>query len=469
MQARKSKVNFIEGNLLVNLLRFILPIIATNLLQVLYNSADMIIVSLSPAKDAVGAVGANSSFVGLIVGIFSGFAIGTNVVVARNIGAKNEEGVQKAVHTSLIMAVIFGGACAVLGIALSKPILVSMGNQGKLLSLAVIYTRIYFSGLPFIALTNYLMAIFRAKGDSKTPLVVLSVSGFINVLFNFIFVVFLGLSVEGVALATLLANVLSFIVLLSKLRRDKDYTTFSFKKLKIDKKSFADIITIGVPSAIQSALFSLSNIFIQSSTLTVNNLLSPPDSAYQPVVKGTSAAGNLMGFLYQIGDAMGQGAITFTSQNIGAKNPKRIKPIMYTCLGVVAVLALTLGLLMIFLRAPLLSLYGVVDGEKGSLEALAMQSATIQMTIIGATYFTCGLQLVCINILRGMGKPITSTIITLITACFFRVVWLWTVFPFSQTLETIFISYPISWVLAVVTAFIMIQRLLKKHRQFMQE
>lgn len=462
MQARKSKVNFIDGNLFFNLLRFILPIIITNLLQVLYNATDMMVVSLSPEKDAVGAVGITGAFVNLIVGIFIGFSIGANVVVARHIGAKDEERTQKAVHTALIMGLMFGFVSAVIGIFLSRPILIAMGNRGKLLELAVVYTRIYFMGVPFIALTNYLIAIFRAKGDSKTPLIVMSLSGLLNVILNFIFIVFVHLSVEGVAIATVLANIGSFIVLLVKLRRDKDYTAFSFKKLKIDKKEFNNIIFIGVPSAIQSALFSLSNMLIQSATITVNNLLCPPNSAYQPVVGGTSAAGNLTGFILQALDAVGQGAITFTSQNVGAKNYKRVKPIIFNCFAIATVLGIAMGLLLFSLRIPLLSLYGIVDGAEGSLEALAMQASMTQLTLVGLTYFICGWQGICINVLRGMGKSIVSMVIVLLGTCLFRVVWLWAVFPFSQTLETIFISYPISWLLTTLVSFAIIQVLLKK-------
>ena len=331
MTAEKKKVDFTQGKIFPMLILFVLPIVATNLLQMFYNAADMMAVSLSHEANAVGAIGTTTSFVHLIVNVFIGFSVGANVVVAKHIGANDKGKTQRAVHTSLIMAVIFGVIGAGLGIAVSRPILQAMGNTGSLLDLAVKYTYIYFAGVPFLALTNYLIAIFRAKGDAKTPLIVLSLAGLVNVGLNLFFVLVAKLSVEGVAIATATANLLSFVVLLIKLRKDKDFTTFSFKRLKIERKSFGEIIRIGLPAAIQGGLFSLSNMLIQSSIVTVNNNLCPAGIDYQPVVNGSAAAGNLEGFVYTSMNAVYQGAITFTSQNMGAKKPERVKPIMYNC------------------------------------------------------------------------------------------------------------------------------------------
>ena len=199
---QKKKIDFTEGKVFFKLLRFILPIVATNLLQSFYNAADMVIVSLSPEKNAVGAIGTTGAFITLIINIFIGFSVGANVVVAREIGAKDKEKTQNAVHTSLLMAVIFGVAAMGIGFIISRPVLRAMGNTGNILNLAVKYTFFYFLGAPFMALTNYLIAIFRAKGDSKTPLIVLTVSGLLNVGMNLFFVLVIGWSVEGVALAT---------------------------------------------------------------------------------------------------------------------------------------------------------------------------------------------------------------------------------------------------------------------------
>ena len=459
---KKKKIDFTEGKIFFKLLRFILPIIVTNLLQTFYNAADMIIVSLSHEENAVGAIGITGSFINLIVNIFIGFSVGANVVVAQRIGAKDKERTQNAVHTAILMAVIFGLLGMVLGIAVSRPVLRGMGNQGNVLELAVKYTYIYFLGVPFLALTNYLIAIFRAKGDSQTPLIVLSLAGILNVGLNVFFVLVVGLSVEGVAIATSVANLTSFVVLIIKLRRDKDYTTFSFRRLRLEREAFRNIVLNGVPAGVQGALFSLSNLLIQSSIVKVNNALVPPGTEYAPVLNGSAAAGNIEGFIYMAMNAVYQGAITITSQNIGAKKVHRVKRILYSCLlTVFAVGMITSGLAYV-LRRPLLALYGVNGGAEGSLEAIAMEAAMVRFRLIVLVYFLCGFMDVCSGVLRGMGKAIESTIISLVGACLFRVIWLWTVFKASPTLEVIFVSYPISWVITTATAFIVIKVLLKR-------
>ncbi len=462
MIAEKEKRDFTQGRIFFKLILFVLPIIATNLLQTLYNAADMMIVSLSSERNAVGAIGTTSSFIHLIVHLFIGFSVGANVVVARAIGAKDEEKVRKTVHTAIIMSAIFGTIGGVIGIAVSRLVLTVMGNTGNLLELAVKYTCIYFAGVPFLAMTNYLIAIFRAKGDSKTPLVVLSAAGLLNVLLNLFFVMVVKLSVEGVALATSLANVASCIVLLWKLSRDRDDTAFSFKRLKIDKKAFAEIVYIGLPSGIQSALFSLSNILIQSSIVTVNNKLCPSGADFEPIVTGSAASANIEAFVYTAMNSVAQGAITLAGQNIGAGKPERVKRVLYNSyLLVLLIWLFTSGCVMIW-KDPLLKLYGVKDGAAGSLDALAMQAATTRIWYICVPYFLCGLMDCGTYVLRGLGKSFISMTISLVGACLLRVVWLWTVFPFYQTLETIFICYPITWTLTGITAYFAVLAVLKK-------
>ncbi len=463
MEKVKKKVDFTEGRVFLKVLLFILPIVATNLLQTLYNAADMMVVSLSKdGQNAVGAIGTTNSFVHLIVNIFIGFSVGANVVVAREIGAKNRERTQNAVHTALFMGLIFGVVGMLLGLAISKPVMRVMGNTDRLLTLSTRYLYFYFAGVPFLALTNYLMAIFRAKGDAKTPLVVLMLAGLLNVGLNLFFVVVLDMSVEGVAIATSLSNLASAVVLLIKLRRDQDETTFSWKRLRIEKTAFRDIVLNGVPAGIQGALFSLSNMFIQSSVVKMDKLLKPPLTLDTPVVNGNAAATNLEAFVYTSMNAVYQGAITITSQNVGAKKPRRVKKCMYICLGVVTAIGMTLSSVVYFLREPLLSLYGVKTGEEGSLAYLAYTTAVTRFKYICATYFLCGVMDVCSGVLRGLGKAFTSMVISLIGACLFRLVWIWTVFAAVSTLDMIFISYPISWLLTEITAFLFIQVLLRK-------
>lgn len=466
MVAEKKTVSFTEGKTFGKIIRFILPIVITNLLQTFYNAADMMVVSLSHEANAVGAIGTTGAFIHLIVNIFIGFSIGANVVVARGIGENNREKTQKAVHTSLIVGLITGVLGCIIGLLVSRFVLTFMGNTGNLLDLAVTYTQIYFIGVPFLALTNYLIAIFRAKGDSKTPLVVLSLAGLLNVVLNFVFVLFVGMSVEGVALATSVSNFVSFLVLLFKLRKDQDFTTFSFRNLKIAKKALKEIIRVGIPAALQGAVFAISNMLIQSSIVAVNNRLCPVNSGYQPVVNGSAAASNLLGFTYTAMNAVYQGAITFTSQNMGANKPERIKPIMYNCFLIVTVIGLGMGCLVYFLREPLLGLYGVRAGEDGSMEALAISAASTRLFYESIPYFLCGIMEVCTGVLRGLGRSMLSMFISLIGACFLRVVWIWTVFPLFYTIECISISYPVTWIVTALVAFAFIQVILYRIKKY---
>lgn len=456
MQGIKRKVDFTNGKVFFKMVWFVLPIIATNLLQAFYNAADMMVVSLSHEENAVGAIGVTSSFIHLIVNLFIGFSVGANVVVAKHIGAKNTEGTEKAVHTSLVMSVIFGVLGMGIGLLVCRPVLTAMGNYGTVLKLACRYTYIYFAGIPFLAVTNYLIAIFRAKGDSKTPLVVLSIAGLLNVGLNLFFVLAVGLSVEGVALATAVSNLFSAVVLVVKLRKSKDDTRLCFKKLKIDMRSVKEIILVGLPAGIQSALFSLSNILIQSSIVTVNNARVPAGETYQPVVNGNAATSNLENFIYTAMNAVAHGAITLASQNVGADRPERIYRITYVCFLFITVVWVVMAGLIWLLFPQLLGLYGVVEGQVGSLERIAFETAVTRFMYIGAPYFLCGIMETCVSVLRGLGKSLTSMIISLIGACLFRIVWIWTVFAHYQTLGSVFISYPISWLLTIIVSFTVI-------------
>ncbi len=463
MEKVKKKVDFTEGKVFLKILLFVLPIVATNLLQTFYNAADMMVVSLSKdGQNAVGAIGTTNSFVHLIVNVFIGFSVGANVVVAREIGARDREKTQNAVHTSLIMAVLFGVIGMGIGLAIARPVMVLMGNKDRLLTLSVRYTYLYFAGIPFLALTNYLMAIFRAKGDAKTPFIVLMLAGLLNVGLNFFFVLVLNMSVEGVAIATALSNVASAIVLLVKLHLDQDDTTFSWKRLRLDRVAFRDIVVNGVPAGIQGALFSLSNMFIQSSVVKMNGILTPSGVKDTPIVNGNAAATNLEGFIYTAMNAVYQGAITFTSQNIGAEKPQRVRRILYSCLGIVTVIGMTLSGVVYLLREPLLGLYGVKEGAEGSVQGLAMYAAVTRFRYICLTYFLCGVMDVSSGVLRGLGKSVTSMVISLIGACLLRLVWIWVVFPVHLSLDSIFISYPLSWIITTLVAVITIHLVLRK-------
>ncbi len=448
--------NLTEGPIFGKLLMFCLPLIATNLLQVLYNAADMMVVSLSPEKGAVGAIGTTGAFVNLVVNVFIGFATGANVVVARALGANDRDRASKATHTALVLGGIFGVLGMGIGLAFARPILSLMGAEGKLLDLATTYTQIYFLGVPFISVSNYLIAIYRAKGDTRTPLAVLSLSGLVNVALNLFFVVVCGLSVEGVAIATSVSNLVSAIWLGAILMKDESPCRLSLKCLRPDRPSVRSILYVGFPAGIQGSLFSISNMLMQSSILQVNNALCPPGSAYDAVVNGNAAGANLEMFAFTAQNSVYQGAITFTSQNVGAKKHKRIYRLSFCCYLLGAAIATVTSLAVFFARDPLLALYGIHNGVEGSLESIAYDTAYLRMVYMMIPYFTISLMDVGCGILRGLGKAISATVITLLGACAFRVIWIFTVFQAIPTLDVIYISYPISWIITAAVYIVCI-------------
>ena len=469
MQAiqRKGSVNMIEGPLLLKIIRFMLPLMVTNLLQVLYNAADMMVVELSGVENAVGAVGTTGSFVTLITNVFIGFSVGSNVLVARSLGAGDEKAASRAVHTAICMSLIFGTVGGALGIAVSRPVLLAMGTPDSLLTLATTYTYIYFAGIPFISLANYLISIFRAKGDTRTPLLVLMLSGLLNVMLNLFFVLVCGLSVEGVALATVIANGVSAAALVLILMRDVGPCRFSFRRLRIHRGAFREIIAIGLPAGVQGALFSISNMLIQSSILQINDAtvagLDPSiRRRYEPVVKGNAATLSLENFAFTAVNAVHQAAVTFTGQNAGAKRYDRVKRVMGACYLVECCVAVLITVILVLLRDPLLGLYGVRAVAEDPVAMIAYNTAKTRIYVKWAPFILYALLDVSNAVLRGLGKSMTSTTVSLVGTCFFRVVWIYTVFRVFFNLESLYISYPISWGLSAVAAFLCVVVILRR-------
>lgn len=454
MNAVKNKtINMTEGPLLVKILLFTLPVMLTNLLQTFYNAADMMVVSLSTEENAVGAIGTTGAMINLVLNIFMGLSIGANVVVARRIGAGDSRGVSRAVHTSLIAGLALGILGVCVGFPVARPLLSLLGARDDLLDLAVLYTRIYFFGLPFISLTNFLISIFRAKGDTRTPFRVLTISGLFNVGFNLFFVLVMKLSVEGVALATAGSNLLSTILLLWRLSKCRGSCRFSFRRLRFDPRALRDMALVGFPASLQGVLFSISNMTIQSSILQVNNASVPANETFQPVVSGNAAAGNLEGFAYTATNSVYQAAITFTGQNAGAGKYRRVWRVMGCCYLITTLIGLLFGGAFCLFRQPLLSLYGIHPAAEGTLEQLAYHTAFVRTIYMMPLYFLLAAMEVGSGVLRGLGRSFVSTAVSLIGICVFRVVWILTVFRATGTLEMIYISYPISWALTALVHF----------------
>ena len=466
VKTRRIKVrnsDMTEGGIFGKFVAYALPFMLTNLLQVLYNAADIVVVGLSHEPDAVGAVGTTTAFVNLITGLFMGCSVGAEVVISRAIGRKDHEETQNAVHTALLFGLIFGMFCGGLGFFIAKPVLALMGNEAKLLNLASLYTRIYFLGLPVVALTNFAVAVLHAEGDSKTPFIVLTLSGIVNVILNLVLVLAAGMSVEGVAIATVAANAVSAVLLLVRLFKDKTACKLQLKKLRIHIKTLGRIVEVGLPAAVQSSLFSLSNMLIQSSIVKVNNAVAGAEAAYQPVVKGNSAGTSIEGFIYTAIDSVGKASVSFVGQNAGAKKYDRLSRFLKIAYLTSFVLGISLPAIVLILRNPLLALYGVKPAESG-LDKIAYDAAVTRMLIMFVPYFTIAFMQLGSGVLQGLGKAVVASVSSLIGACLFRVIWIFTAFAAKPTLEIIYLSYPISWVLVSLSHFIVIRKTLKKLR-----
>lgn len=463
MKTIAEKTDMTEGKIFGKFVAYALPFMLTNLLQVLYNAADIIVVGLSGEPDAVGAVGTTTAFVNLIVGLYTGIAVGSEVVISRAIGRKDDDETSRATHTSVLFGLLFGIFCGLLGFFVARPVLSAMGNGGKLLSLATKYTQIYFIGLPVVALTNFAVAVLHAEGDSRTPFIVLTIAGIANVVLNLFFVLVCGMSVEGVAIATVAANAISAVALIVRLFRDKSACRLYIGKMKIHGKTLGKIVRIGLPAAVQSSLFSLSNMLIQSSVVRVNNSVAGEGAEYQPIVKANSAGMSIEAFIYTAIDSVGKAAVSFVGQNSGAGKTDRLWKFLKISYAISFVLGVALPALALLLRNPLLALYGIYPATEG-LAGIAYEAAITRMLVMFVPYFTIAFMQLGSGILQGLGKAVVASVTSLIGACLFRVVWILTVFAASPTLFAIYISYPISWALVAGTHFIVILRALKRMR-----
>lgn len=438
MSLMRTQQSLLEGPLFANILRFSLPLILTNLLQTLYNAADMAVVGLSDTAGALGAIGNTSSMINLFFNLIMGYATGANVIVARHIGAGSREETEKTVHTAVCVGLLFGVLIGVVGFLACKPILVAMGAEGETLRLSVLYSRIYFSGTPLVALTNVFSAVLRAKGDTKTPLRVLSFSGLCNVALNLLFVLVFKMDVDGVSLATVLSNLLSTVILLRKLLREDGWCRLQLKKLKIHLQPMRDTLYIGIPAALNGAMFSVSNMQIQSAMIQMNGILCPGGSS---VLDGYAAACTLDNIVYMLPASVCQAAMTFTSQHFGAGKYRRIGAVMKNCFLIAAFLGALCGGFVLLFEKYILRLF--IHGDD-----IAFQTAHVKNLMHMTTYWILSISEVGTGVLRGLGRSVTVTVISFVGICVFRAVWILLVFPQYLTLESVYFSYPLSWILS---------------------
>jgi putative MATE family efflux protein len=419
-----------KGSLFGKVLIFALPIMAMNILQLLFNAADMVVVGRYSGSEALAAVGATGSLINLIVNLFMGLSVGTSVVVAQDYGAGKPQTVSRSVHTSIAISIIAGFVVMVLGLLLCSPMLLMMGTPADIIHLSELYMRIYFLGIPASMVYNFGAAVLRAIGDSRRPANYLIISGIVNVVFNLFFVVALNMSVAGVAWATVISQYLSvFLILRCLYRTDKAIRLFPHQ-IRLDKQKLKDIVRIGLPAGLQSLLFSISNVLVQSA---VNSFGST-------MVAASSAAGNVEGFVGTTMNAYYNAAITFTGQNMGAKRYERIDSIAKICTMLVFATWIVLGGVTLIFGETFLALY--------TNNPEVIELGIMRLKIMMAAYFTCGIMNVYPGLTRGMGYSILPMLCTLVGACLMRIVWLVTVFRWYPTANILFICYPVTWALA---------------------
>lgn len=445
---KKSGTDMIEGPILKNIIRYTIPIILTGLLQLLFNAADLIVVGQYGNELSVAAVGNTSAIIALVVNFFMGFSTGTGVTVAQSIGAKNNKAVHRAVHTAIPIAIISGILMTIIGISFTEKVLHMMSTPEDVLPLSAMYMKVYFAGTLFIMLYNFCAAILRAAGDTKSPLIYLTISGVINVILNFIFVVFFHMDVAGVALATTISQGISAALVVIRLVRRTDACKLMLNKIKIYKRPLVQIIGIGLPAGIQSALFAISNTLIQTA---INSFDDPL------MMSGNAAAGNLEGFVYVIINAFSQTAINFVGQNVGAKRYDRVKKIVGTCIGLVTGAGIISGIVLYVLGPTLLSLYIPHSDE-------AIRWGLLRLAWICFPFFLCGLMDTSTGALRGMGVSVAPMIITVVGVCGMRVLWIYTIFKMYHTIECLYLSYTVTWALTFMVEFIVFCCIYKKRK-----
>ncbi len=420
-------IDMVHGPILGKMLTFALPLMLSSVLQLLFNAADVIVVGRFAGSEALAAVGSTGSLINLLVNLFIGLSVGTNVLVARFLGANDYDNCHETVQTSILLSVIGGAGLVFVGVFLSRPLLRLMGSPDDVLDKATLYMQIYFAGMPFNMLYNFGSAVLRSTGDTRRPLYFLIIAGVVNVLLNLFMVINLHMGVAGVAIATVASQCVSAFLTIRCLIHLNGMCRLEIKKLKIYKDKLFKMIHIGLPAGLQGIVFSISNVLIQSS---INSFGST-------VMAGNTAASNLEGFLYVIMNSIYQTALNFASQNVGAKAFDRIRKITITSVIVVAVIGFSFGGLMLLLRYPLLHIYS------SSEEVVAY--GAIRMGVICLTYFICGIMDTMVGNLRGLGYSVLPMIVSLTGACGLRILWILTVFQWHHDLQTLYISYPVSW------------------------
>ena len=444
---KSYEIDMCHGPLLGKILVFSIPLMLSGILQLLFNAADVVVVGRFAGNESLAAVGSTSALINLLTNVFIGLSVGSNVLIARYYGAGQDQEVSETVHTAVLLSIISGIILCIVGVVLAGPLLRIMGTPDNVLDKAVLYMRIYFIGMPVMLLYNFGSAILRAIGDTKRPLYYLLAAGIVNVVLNLGFVILLHMDVAGVALATVISQCISAACIARCLIKSSGSYRLCLEKLHINKDKLVRIIKIGLPAGMQGAVFSISNVVIQSSV----------NSFGAVAMAGNTAAANVEGFVYICMNAMHQTAVSFTSQNLGGKQFKRINKVLVQCLVIVTLVGLLMGNGVVLFGRQILEIY--------SSDAEVIAYGMLRIGIICTTYCLCGIMDTMVGAMRGLGYSVIPMIVSLIGACGLRILWIMTVFKWNHTLVTLYISYPISWgitIAAHVVCYIFIRKHIKK-------
>ena len=450
MAVSSKRIDMCNGPVLPSVIKYTIPIILTGLLQLAFNAADLMVVGMFCGSTSVGAVGATSSLTNLLVNLFIGMSSGVSVVAAKAIGARKAEKTFRIVHTAVPLGLLAGLILTVVGVLFGPQCLQLMETPAELLPLSGLYIRIYFSGMIPNLGFNFCAAILRAAGDTKTPMKYLTIAGFINVVLNVIFVTILHMDVAGVATATIIAQLVSFVLVLRALIYREDDCKLKLRQMRLDGGSIKSILRIGLPAGLQSTVFSISNVIIQSSV----------NSFGAAAVSGNAAAGNLEGFVYVGMNAFYQTSLNFTGQNIGAGKLERVKKALLCCAISVIVVGGLMGATLRLFAGDLLKLY-IKD------DPAAIVVGITRMSYICSFYFMCGLMETFNGVLRGMGASLVALLISVIGVCGVRLVWIFTIFRSEQfhSLDSLYFSYDISWLMCLITQIVAITILYRKQKK----
>lgn len=442
---RDYELDMIHGKMIPKIMAFAFPLMLTSMLQLLYNAADVVVVGRFVGPESLAAVGSTGALINLIVNVFLGLSIGTNVIAANYYGAGDYKNTQETVHTSITISLIGGVVLGIFGYIFGGTFLGWMGSPEDVLPLATQYIKIYFIGMPFNMLYNFGAAVLRAVGDTRRPLYFLMFSGMVNVVLNLIFVIAFHMGVAGVAWATIISQMISSLLVVICMVRSEGFVHLNLKKLSVNGHKLAAIARVGLPAGFQGACFSISNVLIQSSVNSYGSI----------VVAGNSAAQNLEGFIYTAMNAFHQAAITFTGANIGAGKNSRIRKTLGACTLLVTLVGVIMGLGSVAIAGSLLRIY--------STDAQVIASGLIRFRIIAGTYFLCGIMDVFCGVMRGMGRSMVPMLVSVMGACVFRIAWIYLVLPHFNSLNMLYISYPISWILTGGVHLICCLMLFKKY------